>query len=203
MNEHIDVCIDAYLDGELSALKKQRVEMHLVVCSRCRAQITQRCTLSILLQNIPPASGLKPQEQFVSEVGLQFKERRMPMQSHRALHLGWQSILVVLLLAWVFIQTVSILSGLLAVIPSAEQILYSSISVSIPSLFGLPEFVKSVPGGLEVLRQLGVFNIIDWNWFTSLVLWASIALMYLIWLASWLVYNRQPQFWHAAGLDTH
>jgi hypothetical protein len=99
----------------------------------------------------------------------------------------------VLLLAWVFIQTVSILSGLLAVIPSAEQTLYSSISVSIPSLFGLPEFVKSVPGGLEVLRQLGVFNIMDWNWFTSLVLWASIALMYLIWLASWLVYNRQPQ----------
>jgi hypothetical protein len=203
MNEHVDACIDAYLDAELSALKKQRVETHLMQCSRCRAQITQRRTLSILLQNIPPASGLKPQEQFVSEVGLQLKERRMPMQSRRALHLGWQSIPVVLLLAWVFIQTVSILSALLAVIPNAEQTLYSGISVSMPSLFGLPELVKSVPGGLEVLRQLGVFNIIDWNWFTSLVLWASIALMYLIWLASWLVYNRQPQFWHAARLETH
>jgi anti-sigma factor RsiW len=80
MNEHVDACIDAYLDGELSALKKQRVETHLVQCSRCRAQITQRRTLSKLLQDIPPASGLKPQEQFVSEVGLQLKERHLPMR---------------------------------------------------------------------------------------------------------------------------
>jgi predicted anti-sigma-YlaC factor YlaD len=203
MNEHVDAWIDAYLDGELSARKKQRLETHLAQCPRCRAQITQYRALSVLLQDIPPAYALKPQEQFVAEVGLQLKERHLRMQPPSALYLGWQSIPVVLLLLWIFIQTVTYLSGLLAVIPGAKQTLYSGISASMPSLFGLPELVKSIPGSLEILRQLGVFNIIDWNWFTSLVLWANIALMYLIWLASWLVYNRQPQNWHMAGLGTH
>jgi anti-sigma factor RsiW len=190
MNGHADLWIDAYKDGELSNGRKRQVEKHLGGCQRCQALLEQHRSLSILLQEVPPASGQKPAEQFIAEVKLRLPRRSMP--GYRATNftqpvfsLAWQLIPVVLLLAWAFIQTVSLLSEVEQLTPGAESAMQQALS----PLAGLLGISAGALGNLgqESLTWLGFFNILDWNWFTNLAVLFCIGLLYVGWLASWWV----------------
>jgi anti-sigma factor RsiW len=197
MNEHADIWIDAYLDGELPNGRKRQVEKHLVGCSRCQTLLEQRRSLSTLLQEVPPASDLKPQEQFVTAVGLRLPRRsisgakaiRTPQLVFRPV---WQFIPVVLLLAWVFLQTVSLLGNLVELTPGVEAAVQQTLS-PMTGITGISAGTL-VSLGQESLSWLGFFTILDWNWFTSLSLSLCIGLLYIGWLASlWVRTQSNPR----------
>jgi hypothetical protein len=104
--------------------------------------------------------------------------------------LGWQFIPVVLLLAWAFVLTLSIMSNLLLIIPEAEQIVQQSGSSIIP-ISRLSTLRGSYPLDLALgaLKQIGIFRALEWNLITSLIALASIGLLYLGWLAGWWAHS--------------
>lgn len=190
MNDHVETWLDPYLDGELNRLQQGRVDKHLAQCPECRKLLAQRRALTNLLQEMAPASELKPVDQFVNEVNLRLVRRSRAAQRQISLSLGWQFIPVVLLLAWAFVLTLSIMSNLLLIIPEAEQIVQQSGS-SIISISRLSTLLGSYPLDLTLgaLKQIGIFRALDWNLITSLIALASIGLLYLGWLAGWWAHS--------------
>jgi anti-sigma factor RsiW len=185
MNGHLDEWIDAYLDGEMTSLQKRQTEAHLAHCPACAAILEQRRALSLLLQEAPAASDLKPEKQFAAEVGLQLA-RRQPgaSQPRRSSSLAWQLIPVGLLLALIFIQTTLALSGILNFFPAADQTLVSQA----PGLAAL----QLTPGTIsDVLGFMGIFGFIDWTWLAGILFLGAISLAYLGWLASWWARHEQ------------
>ena len=188
MNGHVDQWIDAYLDGQLPAVRHKQVTQHLAECGHCRMILEQRRSLSTLLQEAPPAAGVKPAEQFVSEVNLKIRTRRAPVIQRVSFPLAWQLAPVGLLIAWAFIQTVSILSSLLGFIPGAEALLQREVS-SLPATSGIIGSLGRL--GLDALSLFGPISLLDWSWLTSLVLLLMIAVLYLGWLATWWAHSRE------------
>ena len=180
MSEHIDRWLEAYLDGELTAAHQQQVEDHLDGCADCRNRLAQARALSSLLREIPPAGSLKPEKQFVAEIGLRLERRRSPASSPaRALYLGWLLMPLFLFIALSFIQAQFILIMIIRFIPGLDQALLGQNAI----WFSLP---VTLPGGLGRLLGLsGIFSLIDWNWLSSLLAIGCIGLLYLGWLASW------------------
>jgi len=186
MNGHIEVSIDSYLDGELSILQEQQVEAHLARCSSCRTLLAQRKTLTDLLQEFPPAAGLRSEARFVAEVGLQLKSRPLLLRLRpRAMHLSWQLIPLVLLFGLAFVQTVFILNSFSWLIPGTQPLLLERAS-SLMSLLTAPVVVR------DLLGMVGTVNFLDWNWLTGMIAMLVISLLYVCWLASWWVRNRRP-----------
>jgi hypothetical protein len=191
MTIHIETWIDAYLDGELTDSQRQQVEIHLAGCSQCRDLLSQRQALSMLLQEYPAVSQVKPQDQFVAAVGLQLPHRENNIRARQILQLGWWSVPLLLMLSWAFLQTVLIMSGVIQIIPGGHEILASISSARSPllELSGIfqSNLIESLVTGL---RLWGFFDPLNWDWMTWLIFMALISLMYLVWLVSWQVYTR-------------
>lgn len=185
MNGHVEQWIDAYLDGELPAQQRRQVETHLEGCSKCSELINQAQALSSLLREAPQAVGLKPERQFVAEIGLQLD--RQPAQVNRwgqVLQLGWLLIPVGLCLAVVFFETLFVISLLVQFIPGLKEMVTSQVAFLPILSLTLPEPVSGL------LNLFGFFNVFEWNWLTGLLGLGSISLLYLGWLASWWVRNQ-------------
>ena len=58
MNEHINLWIGAYLDGELSADRRRQVEDHLAACPACQQQLNHTRQLSAWLHSVPLPANL-------------------------------------------------------------------------------------------------------------------------------------------------
>ena len=145
MNGHVEQWIGAYLDGELPAQQRQQVETHLEGCSTCRELIDQAQALSSLLREAPPAVGLKPERQFVAEIGLQLD--RQPAQVNRwgqVLQLGWLLIPVGLCLAVVFFETLFVISLLVQFIPGLKEMVTSQVAFLPILSLTLPEPVSGL-----------------------------------------------------------
>jgi predicted anti-sigma-YlaC factor YlaD len=194
MSPHVEEWLDKYLDGELSPVQQDRVKAHLNSCSHCQELLTQRSSLSALLQMAPAASDLKPADQFVAEVGLQLKGR--PAASHKSpaantWHWAWALVPMALLLVLVFMQTVSVLSDILGFIPGAEQASQQSVQA-------LPVFTTlSQLNGNALVAQgadlLAFFNPTDLGWLTNLAVLVVIGLLYASWIAGWWVRSQQAE----------
>lgn len=185
MTEHMEIWLDAYIDGELSTAQKRAADTHLAQCSRCQDLLEQYRRLSGLLQEAPSAVGLKPESRFISEVNLRLK--RQParlMQRNKALLFGWQVLPILLLLAFIFLQTVLILSSILGFIPNVGSLLLDRAG-SLSSLLSIPQPMSGL------LEFAGGPHLMSWNWLTELAALAAISLMYMCWLASWWARNRQ------------
>jgi anti-sigma factor RsiW len=180
---HIDNLLDAYLDGELAEAQKNRLEAHLAGCQRCRALFEQGQALSSLLQEFPPASGLKPELEFLMQVRRDIRHRerarKAELQLGQLLRLGWQFAPVGLLLAWIFLQSVSFLSNILAFIPGVEQVLKGHVT----SLAQAPGVIES--GFLGWFNLFGFPGLLTSGGLTNLILLACFGLLYLGWMASW------------------
>ncbi len=180
MSEHIERWLDAYLDGELTAAHQRQVEAHLDTCSDCRSRLAQARALSSLLHEVPTAGNLKPEKQFVAEIGLRLERRpRSPASSPKALYLGWLLMPLFLFIALTFFQATFILSWILPFFPGLNQALsaHNAIWFSLPA--ALPEALT------RVLGLTGIFDLINWNGLSSLIAIGCIGLLYLGWLASW------------------
>ncbi len=191
MNDHVESWIDAYLDGELSEPQKQMVEAHLAGCASCQALLGGAQALSNLLQQVPPADGLKPERQFVAEVGLQLERR--PSQRHAArkwLELGWFTFPVLLLISYAFLLALSASNQLLQLIPGIQPALSSQGSF-LPTL---PSYLLNLVN--DILGLNGIADLFDWNALSILLGLACVSLLSLGWLAIGWAYHHENSATH-------
>lgn len=117
MREHVMDLLNAYLDGELPALKRMQVEKHLEECETCRAELESLNALSDILQSAPVPAAPTPVERFASQVMLclpqhpNLKASGLRSTSNTLLWL----IPIGVLSLWVFLQVIWLVSGFLEI----------------------------------------------------------------------------------------
>jgi predicted anti-sigma-YlaC factor YlaD len=186
MSNHITEQLNAYVDGELKGKQLRQVEDHLAECEACQAELDSLQGLSALLQEVP-APEFTSNERFVTQVNLLLPERRSAAARNRLIEVGWWMIPVGLLAAWIFISTSSLLSNAVSVadnlglIDSTTALISnSSQSAAWTSTF---ERVGLLDG--EGLQWARLTESLTRNVLPRFIWQASIALMYLTWIAIW------------------
>lgn len=172
MDEHVQVWLEAYHDGELRGRRLRQVEDHLARCAECRSEMERLSVLSALLQENPVPTTLTPPDRFVAQVGLRLPRQQEGAGQQRVLRAGWQVIPLALFGGWVFVQALFIMVGLLLI----------GLSLGLGDIVG-----QTIPGTLD--RN----EILVWSAGLNFALSVLIGLMYLSWLASWWVGRQHPQ----------
>ena len=200
MTEHVTIWLGAYHDGELRGLRLRQVETHLAHCVTCRAELESLQALGTLLQESPAAEGLTPPERFVAQVGLRLPHRPERPVWQRALEIGWQLTPLGLLGAWVFVQVVLFVSG---VVLGALQLGLGGdvatwllpISQQGPSLSEIFSLSGASLGdvGPMMLQLLSSGGPLGWGVTLNLVSLVVIGLLYWSWLASWWARRQHSQ----------
>lgn len=179
MSDHIGSLLDAYLDKELSPSRNRIIEDHLTNCEQCQNEINKRRQLLVLLKEASPVPALQTRDEFVGNIQSQLSPRSSGnLTWQKVLKLGWQAVPVGLLLAIIFIQTVSFLGTVLQFFPGGKDIFLGSLP-------GLPiEIALSDP--LKMLFDLsGPFNVSGWNMVTGLAATFIISITYISWMVIW------------------
>lgn len=180
MNGHIQPWADAYLDGELTERQMQYVHVHLNQCHECRDMISERQRLRALLHSVPAVQLRLSPERFAASVKIQLPrhQQEVPLLTLYAWkRIAWFSVPLVLLLLLTFLQSVTLLSNLVALIPGAGDVLKGSTAGSLLTL-NLPPLAAQAGDLINFL-----FNPLDWGWATGLWLSVLAGLGYLGWLA--------------------
>ncbi|MBI9044179.1 MAG: zf-HC2 domain-containing protein [Anaerolineaceae bacterium] len=201
MKKHVELWIEAYLDGELNPNQQRKLEKHLENCPECLQMIAERQALSSLLQDHPLRAELKSAERFTSEINLQLPRRvkrtaisttenNTPSFSWQHI---WQVLPILLLLAFIFIQTVGIASNILRVVPGANTLAEQSANLS--SVVALPTFAEFNLGrALQFILDItGISNLLGWNILTQIIGIILIGILYSSWLAGWIVKEKESQ----------
>ncbi len=186
MSEHMTDWLGAYMDGELKGIRLYQVESHLGECPYCRAELESLTGLSALLHAAPSPEFTSP-ERFASQVGLHLP-RELPKASKRnVLEIGWWMIPVFLLLLWTLTNTSVLVDAALTTANSAGL------------LNDVPAWLVEGPREATWSMSLGRFGLItgqglEWavlaesftkNELPQIVWQASIAMLYLSWIAIW------------------
>lgn len=172
MDEHVHAWLEAYHDGELHGRRLQQVEHHLAHCAECRSEMERLSALAALLQENPAPSNLMPPDRFVAQVGLRLPRQQQEEAWPRTFKAGWQVVPLALFGAWVFVQALFLMVGLL----------WAGLSLGLGNIIGL-----AVPGTLSWGELLA------WSIGLNFALSAVIGLLYLSWLASWWAGRRHVQ----------
>ena len=193
MSNHVTEWLNPFLDGELKGVRLRQVEEHLADCEACQAELESLQGLSALLQEVP-AVEVTSQERFVSQVNLRLPQSQIKAARRNVIEVGWWLIPIGLLSAWIFFSTAILVSDM----------------VSTANNFGLLDSAAAflVPDSSDnaiwtsTLGQVGLLKGDSLQWaestesFTRNVLpqfvWqASIAILYLTWIAIWWARQRR------------
>lgn len=188
MSNHMTEWLDAYLDGELKGGRLHQMKAHLAECRECQAELQSLQSLSSLLHGAPTPEFIST-ERFVAQVSLRLPRELPKASKHKIQEVGWWMIPVSLLVLWIFINTSMLVSDLVAT------------AKGFGLLGGAPAWaVATGPSNGAVwsgtLGELGLLSgdSLQWAEFTEaftrnilpqIVLQASIALLYLSWIAVW------------------
>jgi len=188
MSNHVNEWLNAYLDGELNGGRLHQVEEHLAGCEACQAELDSLQGLSAMLHEVP-APDFISNERFVAQVNLRLPQRRSASTASRSLFdIGWWMIPVSLLMIWVFIGTTTIVSEMVSVADNLG--LLDKTTASLISTSSDTADVASTLGQAGVLQG----NSLQWaersesytrNVLPQLVLYVSVAVLYLTWFAVW------------------
>jgi hypothetical protein len=188
MSDHVNQWLNAYHDGELRARKQAQVEEHLAVCPECQAELEQLKQLSTVLQTAPlPQMSTSP-EQFAIQVGkLLPRQSPQPAPVKRQFSWAWNLVPVGALAAIGFLQSVSMVAGLLTWI---ERLGISQQSVS----WLLPEQPVS-PSIIQQISSLALGWGLTFNTsiMVNLVLPLMLGAFYLLWLLIWWTNQEQGE----------
>lgn len=187
MSDHVIEWLNAYLDGELKGRKFHQVEEHLAHCEACQSELDSLQGLSALLQDVP-APEFTPNERFVAQVNLRLPHRPVRAVRSHIIETSWWMIPIGLLAAWIFFSTAILVSDLVFA-ADAIGVLDGSATFLVPDSSGGAIWTS-------VLGQAGVLQGDSLQWAESTVdytrnvlpqfFWqASIALLYLAWIAIW------------------
>ena len=200
MTKHVTAWLGAYHDGELRGRRLRQVEAHLAHCTMCRADLESLWALAALLQESPAAENLTPPESFVAQVGLQLPRRPERPAWQRVLETGWRLVPVGLLGAYVFVQTVFVVAGVVlgalqmglgedvaaGLLPAAQQ------EPWLTEVFNLSGAGLNDVGRI-VLQLLSNGGPLSWGVTLNLVSLVVIGLLYWSWLASWWARRQRRQ----------
>jgi predicted anti-sigma-YlaC factor YlaD len=187
MSDHVTEWLNAYLDGELHGSRLHHVETHLAECEICLAELESLEALSGLIQEVPVPEFTSP-ERFASQISLRLPHSKPVIVRKKVLEVGWWMIPVGLVAAWVLISASFLVSDMVSAVNRFGLL----TSVSDWMRFG----TSDAAGWSTALGQIGVLsgNALDFaastESFTRTLLWqiglqASIALLYLSWIAIW------------------
>ena len=199
MTEHVTAWLGAYHDGELQGRRWRQVKAHLAHCATCRADLERLRALAALLQESPAAGDLMPPERFVAQVGLRLPRRPERPAWQRGLEIGWQLAPLGLLGAWAFVQTVSVVAGVVLV-ALRMGMGGDAVAELLPTLGEL--WLTQLPllsgAGLNdvgrmMLRLLSNGGPLGWGVTLNVVSLAVIGLLYWSWLASWWARRQHRQ----------
>ena len=199
MNNHVVEWLGAYLDGELSSERRQKVEQHLHECAACRSEFEDLQQVSDLLHRAP-APQFTPADKFAAQLALQ-----MPRHIQNGHKTGksspvWWLPPMILLGGWLFIQTVLWLSGIVSLLDttrllgSAAQWFSDETAHTVWFTAAMSLFGSSLNG----VQQSALTIADQWSTFSAgifgQILWQTVvALLYTAWLVAWWVRRWSPQ----------
>jgi len=191
-NDYVKEWLGAYLDGELSADRRNWVEEHLETCPACQQELLELRALSGLLHADPAPAPFLVQKAFSRQV---LKQLPRPVQPawQRALRIGLRFTPLGLFGAWAFFQAViwvsSALLYALSLFPQAEGWLAALAPGWYPAGDGLLEQLFSLSGLSDLTAGIG-----GTIWFgplmvINLAFLALLAILFFAWLAG--IYSHQ------------
>ena len=197
MSNHVTEWLNAYHDGELRGSRLHAVEAHLAECELCQAELGSLESLSSWIHEVPTPEFGSP-ERFAAQVNLRLPRKQTVVSGKQIIEIGWWMIPVGLLAVWIFIGTSFFVSEIL------------SAANNLGLLRGISEWMAFGPSSdiylSATLGQSGLLRGTSLNWaeateaFTRMslpliTLQASIALLYLSWIAIWWARHtrHQPQ----------
>lgn len=190
--DHVSEKLGAYLDGELYGRSYQNIQAHLETCQTCRDELDELRRVSKLLHNAP-LPEFTPARRFTSQLILQLPRRNSVSQPRGNFRFVGLLFPVVLLLAWVFVQTTVGMTFLFSI---AQQVSLLSDSVtwfsSAPrqmSWFVAFQFVFGDTlslSGLSGFQSLNDTNLLLKGLIGPLILQLVLVGLYLAWLLVWL-----------------
>ncbi|MEA3342438.1 MAG: zf-HC2 domain-containing protein [Chloroflexota bacterium] len=191
-DKHVTPWLGAYHDGELHGRRLRQATMHLAHCAACRGELKELQALTTLLQDAPAAETFTSPDRFVAQVGLRLPRRPAQPAWKRALETGWRLAPLGLFGAWIFVQVVFIVSGVLRTalrLGLGGDLAADLLPVSQRAL-SLTELLSSSGASLNdvgqaALRLMGNGGPLGWGVTLNLISLVVIGLLYWSWLASW------------------
>jgi hypothetical protein len=204
MTEHVTAWLGAYHDGELRGRRLRQVEAHLAQCGTCRAELEGLRALTAVLQESAAAEGVTAPERFVAQVGLRLPRRPERPAWQRGLEIGWRLAPVGLLGAWVFVQAVFSVAGMVLIalrLGAGGRVAASLLPASQGGL-RLAEILALSGAGVSdigrvMVQLLGNGGPLGWGVVLNVGALVVIGLLYWSWLASW--WAR----WHRTRMAGH
>jgi len=195
MSDHIIEWLNAYLDGELKGRRLHQVEEHLAQCEACQAELGLLRGLSALLQEVP-APEFTPNERFVAQVNLRLPQRPVRATRSKVVEAGWWMIPIGLLMAWIFFNTAVLVSDMISTADSIGAL--DSASTVLVFDASSNELWSSILGQIGLLKGASL----QWaevtedfirNILPQFIWQASIALLYLAWIAIGWARRARPE----------
>jgi anti-sigma factor RsiW len=199
MAEHVLEWLNAYLDGELSGWRRERVENHLAGCPACQAELAALRRLSQVvqeaLQEAPLPQGLPTAERFSAQLMLRLPRQQAQPTRHNRQELAWWLAPAALLFTWAFVQAIFLLStgvwtagqvGLLG--EAAAWLMPDTQGAS--TVMGAFQWLGAQPGS-TAQQVAAISEGIGWNTLVQLLVEAALGLLYLGWLAAWWLRRQQ------------
>jgi hypothetical protein len=200
MAKHISEWLNAYLDGELNKARTSQVEDHLAECAECSAELEELRGLFSLLRETAPTGEFISTERFVSNLTLNLPRQPEHSQRRKVLEVGWWLIPVGTLGIWLFLQVTFTLSAL--VLRASDAGLLGNTFTMVSSNSLETDWFASLTNwfGYQSVSALSMFNnaeLFIHNLIVPFILQAFLAVIYLIWLASWWLRQQKQS---SAGL---
>ena len=187
MSNHMTEWLSAYLDGELKGRRLHQVESHLAECRECQTELQSLASLSSLLHEVPAPEFISS-EKFAAQVSLRLPHELPRTSKRKVQEVGWWMIPVSLLILWIFIGTSELVGDVVStanefgLLNGAPALLISGSSSGAFWSGTLGEFGLLSGNSLEWAELTETFTR---NGLSQIIWQASIALLYLSWIAIW------------------
>jgi hypothetical protein len=198
MREHVTEWLGAYMDGELQGIRMRQVEVHLVDCQTCQAELEDLRELSSLLHAADPVKEFIPADRFTAQLALRLPRRPEVPLRKKALEIGWWLIPAGILGAWVFVQVLLLMSGVVSTagqagllgraaawFPTGPQ--HGAWRSSIASLLDL----NLNESGNLILQTLDQIELFGTDILVPVIWQAVLGFVYVSWLLLW--WMRSPR----------
>ncbi len=192
MNGHVTPWIQAYHDGQLRGVQRERVSAHLESCAVCQKELKQMLVLSDLLREYSAPQPISTPAAFMTRM-MRRLPAPVPLPRWRARwEAAWQALPLMLMAGWILAQTV-LAAGNLSLLGGYATALANGAPFEIP-------FASGLPGVLRLDLVWPILAGAPWlGPTTQMFLWITTSALLTLffgilvwgWIASWWVSRRQ------------
>lgn len=193
--EHVFHRLPAYLDHELSGVRRAAVEAHLADCADCLRELQSLRTLSSLLQESQAPAPQLSQEQFVARVIGRLSAGEAQPTWQKLLWAAWWATPLLALLGWALQWVIGWASNVLLLAELAGWLPreWLDLPAGAAGTQALPSYwLPTIAGVLQTLMPTGA------GWLPGELtgVWSSAMLVALLasWLTSWWILQRSEWF---------